>query len=886
MAYQPKSYKKFVATAATATLVASAVVPTALAASSFTDVSKSYTEAVDYLVANKITEGISDTLFGTGNSIKRGDAAIFIAKALKLDTVNAPDADFTDVNSRVEGAVNAIVAAGIASGKTESTFAPDANITRAEMAKILVNAYKLKAGDTKNTFTDVNSTWDGYVDALVESGVTLGLTETTFGATENVTRGQFALFIFRAENPTPGIITLSSATATDANTLSVRLSDDTTHTVVLPTALEANKATAVTFTIDGKEYKTTVTYVVNTPLVTSVTSVNAKEIKVTYSTVVDKTTAENAANYTLKLNGSTTAYANLEADLQADGKTVIVSKTGSSDIFTNGDYYTVEVKDVLSKDLNKIATYKTGTLNYFDNAAPTVVSSELNGSNVRVYFNEPVSNVKVKVDGSTLVGPLTSTNEDGKYYVQVPASADDKKVGTHNVTVYEAIDGDSNVLAVAASQYTVVSDTAAPAITSVTASSANEFKVKVSEKLAGTPTFEVKKGGIIFIASADVNAVALDSDDPTDLTYKVTVPNTSGQYNLYETGENTAALSVSIKNIKDSSNLTGTDYSGTVTLTKDAVGPKVLSTNTNTVDALGTIKVKFDEDIQSTVDASKVKVYKNGVLLTVTPSATGTDEFLSIALPAGEIAKVATYSIQLGTGAVKDASGNNNVELTTSAAYTVSANIPATVSVVGSNQFQVAFTSSSDMTTSATTLANYTLDGKALPTGSTVDFIGDKKNVLITLPSESVASTTQGSLQISKNVVNTSGQIVADANDDAITTLVAITDNVKPVLKSGKYIDANDDKLAESVELTFSEDISLTDISDFEFLVNGSKVTATVAPNGGKVIATFANPVNVVQALSVKVIPTTSQAIQTMDTKDAAGNTLTPSTTITVNTVK
>jgi hypothetical protein len=57
MAYQPKSYKKFVATAATATLVASAVAPVAFAAkpaSEFTDVAPQYKEAVDYLIDNTI----------------------------------------------------------------------------------------------------------------------------------------------------------------------------------------------------------------------------------------------------------------------------------------------------------------------------------------------------------------------------------------------------------------------------------------------------------------------------------------------------------------------------------------------------------------------------------------------------------------------------------------------------------------------------------------------------------------------------------------------------------------------------------------------------------------------------------------------------------------
>ena len=39
-----------------------------------------------------------------------------------------------------------------------------------------------------------------------------------------------------------------------------------------------------------------------TPAVESVSAINAKELKVVFNTEVDKTTAENAANYVLKLN--------------------------------------------------------------------------------------------------------------------------------------------------------------------------------------------------------------------------------------------------------------------------------------------------------------------------------------------------------------------------------------------------------------------------------------------------------------------------------------------------------------------------------------------------------------------------------------------------------
>ncbi|HEY4565960.1 MAG TPA: bifunctional metallophosphatase/5'-nucleotidase, partial [Savagea sp.] len=80
------SYKKFVAGAATATLVASAIAPVAAAADSknFTDVNDRYKDAVDYVVSKGVN-GLSDTQFGVQQNIKRVDAAVFIAKALELD---------------------------------------------------------------------------------------------------------------------------------------------------------------------------------------------------------------------------------------------------------------------------------------------------------------------------------------------------------------------------------------------------------------------------------------------------------------------------------------------------------------------------------------------------------------------------------------------------------------------------------------------------------------------------------------------------------------------------------------------------------------------------------------------------------------------------------
>lgn len=168
------------------------------AQSIFLDVNNQYSEAVNYLVTKEITNGISATAFGTNQNIRRGDAAVFIARALNLDVADAKKQGFTDLNSRVENYVNAIVEENIAGGKTRTIFDPDANITRQEMAKMLSNAYDLTA-KSNASFTDVSETWLPYVSALKENGITLGKSDSKFAPTESLTRGEFALFIYRAE---------------------------------------------------------------------------------------------------------------------------------------------------------------------------------------------------------------------------------------------------------------------------------------------------------------------------------------------------------------------------------------------------------------------------------------------------------------------------------------------------------------------------------------------------------------------------------------------------------------------------------------------------------------------------------------------------------------
>ncbi len=92
---------------------------------------------------------------------------------------------------------------GIINGMNDNTFAPNNNITRAEFITLLakmdnININKYKA----DNFTDVPSdAWfNPYVDWASKNGITSGTSETTFAPNDNITREQMAVMIERFAN--------------------------------------------------------------------------------------------------------------------------------------------------------------------------------------------------------------------------------------------------------------------------------------------------------------------------------------------------------------------------------------------------------------------------------------------------------------------------------------------------------------------------------------------------------------------------------------------------------------------------------------------------------------------------------------------------------------
>ena len=115
-------------------------------ASSFTDVSASayYAKAVAWAVENGITNGMTETTFAPDATCTRGQSVTFLHRALKGTASSS--ANFTDVKSDAfyADAINWAVANNVTNGTSNTTFSPNADCTRAEIVTFLYRAYQGK----------------------------------------------------------------------------------------------------------------------------------------------------------------------------------------------------------------------------------------------------------------------------------------------------------------------------------------------------------------------------------------------------------------------------------------------------------------------------------------------------------------------------------------------------------------------------------------------------------------------------------------------------------------------------------------------------------------------------------------------------------------------
>ena len=173
----------------------------------FTDVRESdwFYDDVVFAYENGLFSGTSDTTFSPNTSMTRAMLVTVLYRLEGQPTVNGRSG-FSDVtfNSYYEDAVTWAADNGIVNGISASTFSPNANVTREQMAAILYRyaqykKYNTAASSSLNSFSD-HASVSGYAVTPLQWAVAEKLINGSAGKlmpTGNATRAQVAAILHR-----------------------------------------------------------------------------------------------------------------------------------------------------------------------------------------------------------------------------------------------------------------------------------------------------------------------------------------------------------------------------------------------------------------------------------------------------------------------------------------------------------------------------------------------------------------------------------------------------------------------------------------------------------------------------------------------------------------
>lgn len=501
-------------------------------------------------------------------------------------------------------------------------------------------------------------------------------------------------------------------------------------------------------------------------------------------------------------------------------------------------------KDIIvDKDFNKLQEQTFTNIVVSDKTAPKLLSAKhVGGTAVELTFDEPVdwslNAPAIKIDQAPVLTAVNNTLNNavaGKYVYTVNA-ASALSNGNHTVEVVNATDFATGVAATAnkdllqKATFSVTDDTTQAEVVSVKGEGTRTFLIQTTKPVVGAvpSNLTIKKSSTTFATARYTVATATDVDS-TGKTLRVTfVPDAGDANPLYASGETSVSLSVLFTGYKDSNNLIGKEYNGTVTLSQDKVAPSIVSTNLIGLDATKEkIVLPFNETLSAgDLNPTKVTVVKGGVKQTVVPAVNGKN----LELDFGGLVPDGEYTIVLESGAIKDLSGNDNAAVTVK--HTVSevssnANIAvifANATILNGKNIITATFAQAVTPETAATADSYLIDGSALPVGSIVTLNAAGTVATIELPStyKVEAHSISAKLAVKPSTVKVAtgetdaGKYVSSSATEAkaVEGVVTLQDNVAPTLAKAEYV-KNGAGLVTGIKLTFSEAVNTGIVADF-----------------------------------------------------------------------
>lgn len=212
------SFRKAVVSILAAVWIAAVVVPIGVQASSdvsaYADVPEDYyaSQEIAILKQQGIVDAKEDGGFHPDDAVTRGDAAVWLSKALKLNKPKSLNA-FKDVSetSPYAEAVNALKEQSIVQGN-EGLYQPNSLLTREQMASLLVRAFQLKDNGIQAWLKDEATIGKAHHDDVIRLKQNFITEQVAFMPQEQVTRAQLVLFLYRTisqkEETTQGAVPL------------------------------------------------------------------------------------------------------------------------------------------------------------------------------------------------------------------------------------------------------------------------------------------------------------------------------------------------------------------------------------------------------------------------------------------------------------------------------------------------------------------------------------------------------------------------------------------------------------------------------------------------------------------------------------------------------
>ena len=160
-----------------------------------------YAEGIQWVIDEGISNGTSAAKFLPDEQCTRAQVVTFLWRAAGSPEPKSMSTPFTDVKSGsfYEKAAAWAYENGIVKGTTETTFAPNATVTRAQFVTFLWRYEDCPSSSIANPFSDVSES-SVYAPAILwaaENGVTVGTGNGTFVPNGACTRAHVVTFLYR-----------------------------------------------------------------------------------------------------------------------------------------------------------------------------------------------------------------------------------------------------------------------------------------------------------------------------------------------------------------------------------------------------------------------------------------------------------------------------------------------------------------------------------------------------------------------------------------------------------------------------------------------------------------------------------------------------------------